>query len=132
MRLGVWTGRCRTCQLRHLAKTNAVGRFLDRHGYVHLTAVSIPDEHRHLFEAMANRAGSVLEHRFVMACHIGRPLWPDEVVHHLNGIRADNTAQNLELLTTKREHHPAHGDVYYQRWQQAELEIQRLRERSNG
>jgi len=41
-----------------------------------------------------------LEHRWVMEQHLGRPLWPDEEVHHRNRQRADNWIENLELWST--------------------------------
>lgn len=50
---------------------------------------------------MCNDRDYVLEHRYVMAQTLGRPLADHETVHHRNGDRTDNRPENLELWKTR-------------------------------
>lgn len=70
----------------------AGGRHTTPYGYVYVKVA--PDDP---LAIMRNNAGYVLEHRLIVARWLGRPLTPNESVHHKNGDRACNDLQNLEL-----------------------------------
>lgn len=56
---------------------------------------------------LADEAGFIYEHRLKMVRHIGRNLYPDEVVHHKDRNRANNSLDNLQLMTNS-EHTRLH------------------------
>ncbi len=97
---------CPSCAWKLQSKQNSPswrgGRHYDSTGYV-LVYISLDD----FFYSMALAKGYILEHRLVMAKHLGRCLHSWEIVHH-RGIeyligsqenRTDNRIENLQLVT---------------------------------
>lgn len=54
--------------------------------------------------------GKRRQHRVFAEEMLGRPLQKDEVVHHINGDKGDNTFDNL-LVCSKKEHNRIHGQL---------------------
>ncbi len=108
------------------------GRHITAEGYV-LVTIQRDD----FFYPMRNGDGYVLEHRLVMAKHMGRCLQSWEIVHH-KGIRyidirnkSDNLEDNLKLTTAGShitEHNKGYRDGYQQGYQDgSSKQIEELR-----
>lgn len=67
----------------------------------------------------ARSDGYVMLHTVLMEIHLGRYLNSDEVVHHINGVKDDNSLDNL-MLMSRHNHRSYHitvrnkkgGDIY--------------------
>lgn len=76
-------------------------------GYVMIRVPSHPN---------ANPRGYVYEHRAVIEKEIGRFLTKDEVVHHINHNKTDNSISNLRLFETTNEHTTFHLKERWNQW----------------
>lgn len=103
-------GYCWECHKKDLAEKNStgsVGKHKNTSGYIVRTLASFKKEELSIIRPMLRSPSKerrksrteVLEHRAVVALHLGRPLTKVEIVHHKNGIKDDNRIENLELVT---------------------------------
>lgn len=101
------------------------GRYISKDGYVYLAAV---------YDQFTNKIirKETAEHRAVMAEILGRPLRKGENIHHKNGIRHDNSPENLELWSKAQPHGQRVSDIIelvadsYEKEIRAKLEIKDL------
>lgn len=110
---GTFTGYCirhRPYQFRaNKSGSWQGGRTHHGFGYVWLHLANLSPEDYELAQEMIDEPAHpyILEHRLVMAKHLGRPLLSDEWVHHKNRIPDDNRIENLEICTPSE-----HGRLY--------------------
>lgn len=121
-----FSGMCLQCHNKFTSGMNEShpmwkgGKHCLKSGYVEVKLQ--PDDP---FYSMARKTGYILEHRVVMARHMGKCLKSNEIVHHKNGKRNDNRIENLELFDRQTEHIPSMIDAA--KIKRLENEIEKLK-----
>jgi len=90
------------------------GRYINTQGYIFRNLNSIFKEDHALISSMLIKSRGfigILEHRYVMAKSLGKPLTKQENVHHKNGNKTDNSLNNLELWRTSQPSGQRSSDI---------------------
>lgn len=127
-------GYCRPCSFKaiksgiHRWFNGKPGGRADSRGYMLTTINKVPNHLLPMYRAMQRCGQPVLEHRWVIACHLGRALLSSELIDHRNGKKADNRIENLRIyIRGKNQPGSTNGyGTYYHEWQMAEAKIKKL------
>jgi len=101
------------------------GRLKKRDGYIIRHINTFDANEQALLKPMVHEMGKgalyVMEHRAIVALNLGHPLKRWEIVHHINGDRADNRLGNLQLHPLNAEHlaHTIAQNLEAKKWQRA-------------
>lgn len=82
-----------------------------------------PGHHRVGNDGYAKRADLVMEIK------LGRDLKPEELVHHINGIRDDDRPENLQVMSSKAEHTRLHSTGSVHPSYREDLDTELIREK---
>lgn len=99
----------RACSFKYRRDNIKEGRTSCGNGYVLIKCSKHP---------MANNRGYIYLHRLVMEEKIGRYLTQDEVVHHIDGNKKNNSIENLMLFNSTKEHSAFHNKERWINWRQ--------------
>jgi hypothetical protein len=104
------------------------GHSAHNNGYRLTLLHEVSDADLPMYRAMQRSGQPVMEHRWVMAKQLGRPLASHECVDHMNGDKRDNRPENLRIyLKGRQQAGSANGyGTYYDEWQRAEARVREL------
>lgn len=94
-----FTGLCHQCNALVRGGNRIKQGYKGRQSNGYIIIKLQPDD---FFYSMSGKDGYVLDHRLIMAKHLGRCLHLWEIVHHKNHKRDDNRIENLQLVTDDR------------------------------
>lgn len=134
-----FTGHCRKCKSPQIQAGHQMwltkmsyGRNVISNGYRELSRSVIESADLPMFLAMCPPSRKhVLEHRWNMAKHLGRPLLSSECIDHMDGDKLNNSIDNLRIYVRGKNHPGSangHG-TYYHEWQMALARIKELEAR---
>lgn len=85
---------CNECKISNMRSSNGLnwkgGEIVDSQGYVMVWMPNHP---------MAHKSGYIKRAHLVIESVTGRHVRPGEDVHHINGVKDDDRAENLQLMT---------------------------------
>jgi FtsZ-binding cell division protein ZapB len=122
----IYSGQlCKSCALRNHSYGENNRRWNNKRSTITKSGIRIYVNKEHPYFCMAHKCAldyAILEHRLVMAEHLGRPLEQHEVVHHIDGNNLNNKISNLQLLPNQATH---------QSYTLLQIQINKLKEENN-